>query len=115
MNKTTANKLLLKAIALLLIVLGTSVPVAAKATIGGGDSNMNVKKFITDNFGKGKLPPFSFKYGGKSSAEFIGKWNHSLLQQPMADGAVCYLAVYQDPATGLAVFARSRESGVWSL
>lgn len=103
MNKTTANKLLLKAIALLLIVLGTSVPVVAKATIGGGDSNMNVKKFITDNFGKGKLPPFSFKYGGKASAEFIGKWNHSLRQQLMADGAVCYLAVYQDPATGLEI------------
>ncbi len=48
--------------------------------------------------------PFSFKYNGVASSEFISKWNRKAEKQDNAD-RVCYTTSYTDPVTGLVVTA----------
>ncbi|HSO85080.1 MAG TPA: glycoside hydrolase family 36 protein [Draconibacterium sp.] len=40
-------------------------------------TNSEVEQWVKQHFGKGKIPPFSFIYGGKSSNDFIKKWQFS--------------------------------------
>lgn len=40
-------------------------------------SNADVQQWVKQHFVKGKIPPFSFKYGGKSSNDFIKNWQFS--------------------------------------
>lgn len=59
-------------------------------------------RWITTAFAKGKVPPFSFIYGGKPSAEFIRKWKHTMQKEQSDDPQVVkYRISYLDPATGL--------------
>ena len=59
-------------------------------------------RWITTAFAKGKVPPFSFVYGGKPSAEFIRKWKHTMQKEQSDDPQVVkYRISYLDPATGL--------------
>jgi alpha-galactosidase len=37
-------------------------------------SNADVQQWVKQHFAKGKMPPFSFIYGGKSSNDFIKNW-----------------------------------------
>jgi alpha-galactosidase len=37
----------------------------------------NVKQWADQHFSKGKIPPFSFVYGGNSSNQFIRNWAFS--------------------------------------
>lgn len=39
----------------------------------------DTRSWIMENFAKGKVPPFSFVYGGKPSATFITKWSYSYI------------------------------------
>jgi alpha-galactosidase len=47
--------------------------------------------------------PFSFLYGGKSSAELLATWKRTLTQAPAKDGRQRHTVTYTDPATGLEV------------
>lgn len=59
-------------------------------------------RWITTAFAKGKVPPFSFVYGGKPSAEFIRKWKHTMQKEQSDDPQVVkYRISYLDPATRL--------------
>ena len=59
-------------------------------------------RWITTAFAKGKVPPFSFVYGGKPSAGFIRKWKHTMQKEQSDDPQVVkYRISYLDPATGL--------------
>jgi alpha-galactosidase len=49
-------------------------------------------------------PPFSFVYGGKSSAELLPKWTRTSTSQETADGAERIIS-WHDPVTGLRVSA----------
>ena len=40
-------------------------------------SQSNIEKWITRQFGRHALPPFSFQYDGVSSSSFIKSWNYS--------------------------------------
>lgn len=53
------------------------------------------------------MPPFSFVYGGRPSAEILGGWKHSCSTKVCA-GFVQYVARWEDPETGLAVQASAR-------
>jgi len=37
----------------------------------------DVQKWVDQQFAKGKVPPFSFVYGGKNSENFISKWQYN--------------------------------------
>lgn len=63
----------------------------------------SVEKWITSTFAKGKVPPFSFVYGGEHSQTFIRKWQHSVVKNDAAEGVVSYTVSYLDKATGLKV------------
>lgn len=64
---------------------------------------VQMERWITSQFGKGKTPPFSFDYGGQPSAAILSKCKHSLTKLPSKeDSQVRYLATYTDK-TGLKV------------
>ena len=64
----------------------------------------DVGKWITSTFARGKVPPFSFVYDGKPSAEFIRKWKHSITREELEqEGVMAYTVTYLDPQSGLQV------------
>lgn len=65
---------------------------------------VNPEAWITGAFGKSKLPPFSFEYGGKSSATFIRNWKHSFKKENSTEaGVTAYTITYSDPVSQLKV------------
>ena len=63
-----------------------------------------VEQWIVRQFGRNHVPPFSFRYGGTPSSQFIRKWQHTLQRVVAADPhQVHYVATYTDPATHLCV------------
>jgi alpha-galactosidase len=64
---------------------------------------VDVERWITSQFAKGKTPPFSFRYGGRPSAEFLRTWKHSISRLPSEENQVRYLVTYADGKTGLRV------------
>jgi len=52
--------------------------------------------------------PFSFKYDGKDSAQFLGSWQCSNENVPECGGARLHRYIYTDPATRLKVTAEVR-------
>ena len=76
----------------------------AQGTMPMNSRSLQVERWITSHFGRGKTPPFSFEYGSRPSAQFIRKWKHSLSQLPsQEDNQLRYLASYTDLATGMQV------------
>ena len=67
-------------------------------------SDINVQKLVAQHFAKGKIPPFSFVYGGKNSGTFISKWNYKsekLTSNDTNKNESVY--TYSDPEGGLVV------------
>jgi alpha-galactosidase len=63
-----------------------------------------VHKWIEEHFAKGKVPPFSFVYGGKSSDNFIRNWQYSTEKIKSTDPAVEEsVYTYSDKRSGLVV------------
>jgi len=64
----------------------------------------DVQKWVKENFAKGKIPPFSFVYDGKSSDSFLKSWQYKseklIAKEP---GSEETLITYKDKKTGLAV------------
>ena len=66
--------------------------------------DISVQQWITDNFAKGKIPPFSFKYGGIDSKTFISGWKYAVEKLACNDPAIIkYVYSYTDPGTSLKV------------
>lgn len=87
---------------LLVLVLITSIQ--SKGQVGSLTKPSDVKKWITDNFAKGKVPPFSFIYGGASSKTFITRWNFKVEELKSEDPTVNRLNfTYTDPKSSLTV------------
>ncbi len=84
----------------LFLFLVVSVPVAAQPVKQTGD----IGKWISANFRKGVVPPFSFIYGGKHSNSFIRHWNYSVKSAKETDSSVVKrIYTYKDPVSGLIV------------
>ena len=65
---------------------------------------LNVQKWVSEHFSKGKVPPFSFKYGGVESAAFITKWKYSSDKDISDDPAIQKnIYTYSDNKSGLVV------------
>ena len=79
------------------IVFGQSKPQIPQTT-------SEVKTWIDQNFAKGKLPPFAFSYGGRSSADFIRGWKFSAEKLKITEANTEEtLYCYTDNKTGLVV------------
>lgn len=63
---------------------------------------VDINKWISDNFRKGKNPPFSFVYGDNQSKDLLRKWNFSSekMRDPEA-GVESYSYSWTDKETGL--------------
>ena len=65
---------------------------------------VSIDKWITSTFAKGKIPPFSFLYNGKNSADFIRKWHYSINKvESSQEGVVRYDVIYTDPVSALQI------------
>ncbi len=66
--------------------------------------NMEVKKWVDQHFAKGVVPPFSFLFGGKSSASFICNWQyHAEKVKSGEPGTEMVVCVWTDKQSGLEV------------
>jgi alpha-galactosidase len=103
-RKTTRNTGMKIVIQLLLTILLGFGPATGHSLPGNPPNKMTVHQWVEKNFAKGKTPPFSFLYGGKSSDTFIRQWGYSAEKLKSADPDVEeMLYKYADPQTGLAV------------
>lgn len=93
-------KRILSLICFLVIVSYTQ----AQRTVRLDSKTMDVEQWITRNFGKGQIPPFSFRYNGIPSKDFIKKWKYKRERLENPESAVCtYTVTYTDPESGLEV------------
>ncbi|MEK7718831.1 MAG: glycoside hydrolase family 36 protein [Bacteroidota bacterium] len=65
---------------------------------------IEVHQWVKQHFAKGKIPPFSFVYGGKSSESFIKNWQYSAEKIKSTDPNVEEVVyTYSDKQSGLVV------------
>ena len=79
--------------------------IALAATLTGfAGPDKTSRDWITKNFVKGQLPPFSFTYGGKDSRTFIRSWEFRKEALPVTSPDQSqFLYTWRDPKTGLLV------------
>ncbi|NCB09983.1 MAG: alpha-galactosidase, partial [Bacteroidia bacterium] len=69
-----------------------------------GQDSMDAGQWIGQHFIKGKLPPFSFVYGGKSSTQFLKNWKFSSEKVKSKNtSADEWIYTYSDPRGSLTV------------
>jgi len=91
-------------IALMLILIPGARTGFSLTLPGIGSGSTDIKKWISGHFAKGKVPPFSFVYGGKNSDSFIRKWGFRAEKlKPSDAGSEESLYTYTDQHTGLTV------------
>src|SRR5659263_276035 len=67
-------------------------------------SSIEVKQWVEHHFAKGKIPPFSFFFSGKSSDSFIKNWQYRAEKlKPKVPNAEETLYTYTDKSSGLVV------------
>ncbi|MEG2060325.1 MAG: alpha-galactosidase [Alistipes sp.] len=85
-------------------MLSTPLVGTAQSRIRIAAKGTQCEKWIGTAFAKGKLPPFSFTYGGTPSGAVIASWRYSAQQLPSTQPNVQErLYTYTDPTTGLQV------------
>ncbi len=93
------RSLMLFSYALLFIGQLNSQPVNPKT-----GREITVQQWVTENFAKGKVPPFSFKYGGMDSKTFIAGWKYSAEKAVSGDPSIKKSVYsYTDNKSGLTV------------
>ncbi len=70
----------------------------------GGISGNDIQEWLVKHFSQGKMPPFSFVYGGKNSESFIRSWQFSAEKvQSKESGAEVTVYTYSEGRSGLKV------------
>jgi alpha-galactosidase len=95
----------LKIVTLIFLAIFMFISVANCQKISDIASNpVDVHKWVEQHFAKGRVPPFSFVYGGKSSDNFIRNWQYSTEKIKSCDPAVEEsVFIYSDNRSGLVV------------
>ena len=87
-----------------LIVVAFKEAVADQPALSAVSKRVDVQTWVEQNFAKGKVPPFSFVYGGKASGSFIRSWKYGAEKLVSADPAIKkYVFTYSDNRSQLAV------------
>jgi alpha-galactosidase len=64
----------------------------------------DTRQWVTSNFAKGRVPPFSFRYGGVESRDFITGWKYAVERLHVDDPNIQKsIYSYRDRKTGLLV------------
>ncbi|MBM3847021.1 MAG: alpha-galactosidase [Verrucomicrobia bacterium] len=86
-----------------LFLLATS-PLAVRAAVPSREELALSKKWTAAHFDTRRTQlPFSFNYGGKSSAELLSQWKLSITNRKVGDAKRERTLTWQDPATRLLV------------
>ena len=97
------KRILISVICAIALTLGAFTVTAQGIAVQNGQS-IQVERWIKTLFGKGKTPPFSFKYGDLSSAELLRHCQYSLTRmQSTEENQIKYIVTYTDSKTGLKV------------
>jgi alpha-galactosidase len=82
-------------------VTALAVPLKQSVT---AKKTLTVSEWIKNNFAKGKIPPFSFVFDGRSSDDFIRSWSYSSEKTESSEpDMVKYRFTYQSSKAGLKV------------
>lgn len=83
---------------------------AAQTTMSIAETSAGIDSWIVQHFARGTVPPFSFKYGGRPSEEFITQWAYTSEKKSSSpeSNAVDYVFTYSNAATGLKVICNVR-------
>jgi alpha-galactosidase len=72
--------------------------------LSSSPKEVNTVQWVKEHFARGKVPPFSFFYGGKSSDNFIKRWTFKAEKKKSYDpGIEESVFTYSDKRSGLAV------------
>ena len=92
---------------LLATLLLTAAQTSAQSRLRIPAKGAECEKWVAGAFAKGKVPPFSFVYGGVPSGKTIANWKYTAETLPATERNVTErVYTYTDPATGLAVECR---------
>jgi len=88
-----------------MLLIGCTSIVEGQPTLKMSKHIPNVEQWIQKCFAKGKIPPFSFVCGGKSSNDFIKEWTYTCqkLEKDVESDVVEYSFTYRNPVNGLEV------------
>jgi alpha-galactosidase len=88
----------------IIFLIGLNLKTNAQSKQGLPSNSVDSKKWVEQHFAKGKIPPFSFLYGGKSSDTFIKSWQYQAVKlkskEPNAEETQY---TYTDQKSGLVV------------
>lgn len=89
---------------MLLVIFVSNGLVNSQPIQGTPLHGVDVHKWVEQHFAKGRVPPFSFVYRGKSSDEFITNWTYSNEKTKSTDPNLeVTVYTYSDEQSGLAV------------
>lgn len=93
-----------KNIIYLILLLLVPTTLLGQSVVQVANKKNDINQWISFNFRKGTIPPFSFIYDGKPSDSFITKWNYNVKNEKSDDSTILKrIYSYTDPKTGLIV------------
>ena len=99
---------------LLILTLGIQ-SLRAQTALRHGKDDADCGRWAQGAFAKGKVPPFSFTYGGVPSARLLPLWRFSTRTLPSPKETEALTAyTWTDPRTGLQVEARIKRFNDWN-
>lgn len=94
----------LKLLCLWCLVVWYPIEVAAQARTTLTNKPLKISHWISSSFAKGKVPPFSFVYDGKHSADFIRSWSYTTERlESKEPNVIKYRFIYTSSQMGLRV------------
>jgi len=92
------------AILIVLVVFFFCCHVNSQSHFNSSPKEVNALQWVKDHFARGKVPPFSFKYGGIDSKTFITRWKYTAEKQVSEDpNKEKNVFSYQDNRSGVIV------------
>ena len=90
-------------------------PLGAQASLRHGKDDGEIGRWAEKAFAKGKVPPFSFTYGGVSSGKLLPGWRFSARTLPSPKATEALTAyTWTDPRTGLEVTCEVKRFSDWN-
>jgi alpha-galactosidase len=87
-----------------LVIFLYSSQVSSQSPLSSSAKEVNSQQWVKEHFARGKVPPFSFVYGGKSSESFIKSWTYSVQKKKTTDPSIEEsVFTYSEKQSGLVV------------
>ena len=99
----------------MLVLMLTGQTLGAQAVLRHEKNDGDCGRWAASAFAKGKVPPFSFTYGGVPSANLLPRWRFSTQTLPSPKETETLTAyTWTDPRTGLQVEVRVKRFSDWN-